>query len=667
MTTSQSESWTFNNISPQSHQNSQPAAAPQPPPFIPHQAVVQTALIVYPENSLLGIAAEVRHHVLEHVQTLIETQRQAAWSSKPKTDFDTLPLVCRQLYHEVQDYWHRSIVPCNRLNSFLDQTYRRSVFDNFKSLSLELQFSTTSGSYAALLRMLNDIAPRLENLQFFFTGYDVYCTRVYLHGCGNKLEEGLSRERKLPQDGQDFEKRFPLINAIATLANLKTLVLSNLNMPVYQPQIIKNKPRLQKLCVVSDPRTTLHFPRQRRYLREGLLVPVHDNFPPVKELYLSANAAPGAVQIPGKLSVTLEKLTWVVPNVARQAGSIAPRWHEETGILLRNLRSNSRRLHTLRICMEGSFYEGNESYGDMIGSFREHMPRITSLKNLELHLWSKSPFIAQEFIYALPLSLSRFYLSDKLAPCRELLKRIRDRYLPSERNQTRPEHVEYFKAQDETEIRPVEELKRQDYITLQRGNLGFVTYEFTGDLGQRFRVVEATDKRYFDGDLSNTGHQHPTESDSTSLLVSVLNGQLLDRELNSHLAMHRPGTHTPPVIQFPSTRARTPEQLLSDLSIEEKDEDVQMSAHDVGSCAEIDMDTLKADDDFQSDSAITDDEAKFQFPESPYDDYFGHEDDAEKVFAAECVRNPTQTWQRKYPLVVLCTSGYEDHEHWMCD
>lgn len=247
---------------------------------------------------------------------------------------------------------------------------------------------------------------------------------------------------------------------------------------------------------------------------------------------------------------------------------------------------------------------------------------------------------------------------------------MRERYLPSERIQTYPELVEYFRSEDETEIRPIEEIKRQDYITSHRGNLGFVTYEYDDRSGRRFRVVEAADSLHYDGRSSNLINEVASGPDAIGMTVSILNGQLLDREVNSHLARFQPDAYIPPSIKATGARAHTPEQLLSEV-IGSDDAEAgmeQLQRIDLGSTStHVENDSLDPEAHVKEYLFVADPKAEFHFDDRSFDDYFGNEDEAEKVFAAECVRDPTSISARKYPLVILCPTGYEDHEHWMCN
>lgn len=646
--------WGFHQLQPQApiqpfHPPSHPLAAPpRRLLFQPKPAEVQPSQGCYPRASLLGIALEIRHQIWQEIHNQIESERATLWSAKPKTDFDALPLVCRQVYEEIQDFWHRSIIPSNRLQSFLDQPLRISKLQGFYSLSIEIPFEVSTIFISHMTDAIGILAPYLESLQMFWTGVDAYGTGVYLHGCGNELPEAASRDVKLPQDGQAFELRHPLVNALATLKNLRTLTVSNLNLPLLQQHLIKNKPYLQRLCVVTDPRTTLHMPWRRKYCGVGLMLPVSENFPPVKELYLSANSIVGSVQVPWKLSLTLEKLTWVVPNVARQAGTMSPHWHHETSTILQSLRGNSKRLHTLRLCMEGYFYEGNVSYGDLIGAFKEHVPRILNLKKLELHLWSKSPFIAREFIVSLPRSLERFYVSDRFVHDGELLKLIEARYMPGVLK-----YGPYARTLDgsdeagETEIIPSTEAKRADHISLRRGNLGFVAYEYNESTNQRFRIIE-----------SSTGHGHVEQESVIGLRMLFLNARLLDLERNRHIAAFEPGMDIPPLLEFTNSRATTVGQLRSFLDIPPHYRRDSRSAADV-----------KYDQEFGAAGELKtteDADNNFHFRNKSYDAYFGDEDEAQIVFAAERARPPDVLPTLKYPIVITRPTGYENHEHWMC-
>jgi hypothetical protein len=632
------------------------AVPPRRPLFQPKPAQVEPAQIQYPRASLLGIAPEIRSQIWSLVDDEVESQRANYWSTKPRHAFEALPLVCRQIYDEVRDSWYTSIVPSNRLGGFLTQSFLFSKLHSFRSLSIEIPFEVTSNFISDMSSALGTLAPYLENLQLFFVGADAYGTPVRLHGCGNQLPDAASRDIKLPADGQAFELRHPLVNALMLLENLKALTVSNANLPLMQTHIIKNKPYLEKLCVVVDPRTTLHLPYTRRNCGFGVLRPVTGDFPPVKELYLCSNSVIGASQVPRKLSLTLEKLTWFVPNVARQAGSLSPHWHTETGLVLEMLRSNSKRLHTFRLCMEGYVYEGNVSYGDFIGAFKEHIPRITSLRHLEIHLWSKSPFIAKEFILSLPRSLEHFYVSDRFVTASELFRHLKARYLPHLVTKAPSRMFDGDEEADESEIRPSAEASRTDRISLLRGNLGFVSYEYDDTEGARFRTI-ARSTRAGEG-VSHIDEKPPTNADEVGLKLSILNAHLLDMERNKHLARFETAPVIPPLLAFTDARPTNIGQLRSLLDI---------APHYSSATKTRDGENFIHNDEVAEPTEdFEDNETNFQFSNDSFEAYFGDEDEAELVFKAERVRRPETILPLRYPVVVPCPTGHEDHEHWMC-
>ena len=59
--------------------------------------------------------------------------------------------------------------------------------------------------------------------------------------------------------------------------------------------------------------------------------------------------------------------------------------------------------------------------------------------------------------------------------------------------------------------------------------------------------------------------------------------------------------------------------------------------------------------------------ATYHFKQAALDMYFGREAEAERVFQAERVMKAEDLPALNYPVVVPCPTGYEDHEHWMCN
>ena len=619
----------------------------------------------YPQSSLLGLPQEIRWQIWAYVLNDIEQDRSIGWHAKPQTQYDSLLLVCSQVYHEAEDFLRRSIVPSNRLTKFLTQPYTESKLLSFKSLSVEIPFNMGNDFFLDMASALNTLAPVLENLQIFFTGRDAHGTRAYLHGCGNRIPHAKSRDHKLPQHAQGFEERHVFINVLSLLSNLRSLVLSNLNLPILQQHLMKHKPKLEKLYVLSDPRSTLHIPWKTRHCGTGLLLPVSENFPPVKELVLSANSVIGSIQVPGKLSPSLEKMTWVVPNTARQSGSMIRNWHDETGILLLNLRSNANKLHTLRICMEGSTYEGHESYGSLIGSFKLHMPHLTSLKRFELHLWSKSPYIAREFIRALPTSLERFYISDRLAPALEVFNRAKEVYFP-DAEETEVHAIDLIEDHKRSQSWDALGSLRKDFIHLE-GDLGFIGYDYDGIFSGRWRMIECQ----VDCESHDLRH-HDIQDDDAAMSLLWLNGRLLDKERNKHLGnlvatgVVQAGKPTPPRLYSSgggarATAAKTREQLLkfvAQAQIPDQEEETLSQSKPKSAISDAVLHRLR--------NIALGINTEFHFTHKSFDKYFGNEDEAEKVFKAERVAKVADLLPRKYPIVVPCPAGYEDHEHWMC-
>lgn len=338
------------------------------------------------------------------------------------------------------------------------------------------------------------------------------------------------------------------------------------------------------------------------------------DFPPVRILEISANAALTSLQVASKCMATLEHLTWVVPDLSRQAGSMRMDWNGDTSALLANLRRNAKRLHTLRICIEGTTYEGHHSYGNLMGSFREHVPHLSSLRKFELHITSKSPWMGLEFMEALPSTVERIYVSDTLTYPDALLDFVTWRYKshlvdgPESRlgsRKTPPSGPVDEEEQHHTIVG--EGLSRKDFIRMNTGRLGFLGYEYDGSLStkQKFRLLK-------------------------------LNGLLLDRELNKHLApLH--GKHIP---------ARGLREVKNDEQIDEmfSKAGTKLYKPTYGevqtNISELRMSGFKED------------------PE-----YFGTEMDAEQVFAAERVANHSDLAERKYPVEIVAVK----EDHWMSE
>ena len=646
---------------------------------------------------LLGIPREIRDRIWQLVYSDIKAELKSAWHSKPETSYDALALVCTQVYSEIEGYWRRAIIPKHRLKPFLSQPYSALQYKDFKRLSVEVPFNMSGTFFSWMSKMLTCLSPHLQDFRLFFTGCDAYGTQVTIHGCGNEAPGAVSRAAKLPVDGQDFHRRVIFLTALVSLTQLRTLVLSNSNFAYLQTMLIQNKPKLRKLYVVDDPRaslTKLHWDscfKSEKSPIHGLMVPVNHSFPPVRHLHISANAALTSVQVVNKLSHTLESLTWIVPDSSHQSGGFDVNWFRDTGIILGTLRSHAQKLHTLRVCFEGAMYEAQTQYGDFIHGFRHHMPFLDSLRTVELHLWSKSPYIYKELLEAIPRRLERIYVADRFVTASQLIDKVEELYLPVMPEQPCTSTSMYsiqtseleggedlddnIQSESSAAIITADELGRKDYIPMRTGNITFVGYEYTRADKMRVRIVEREDIHpldiSFEADAllvkDSTILEDGSESTMTAQAIQqrldllILNGRLLDRARNKHIKYcHRLRYIKPTMTDGTVMHSMVIEALTKARGgdIAGIDTTVTYSAHAAIEAAVSRlrpplMGQVRTNTSFLNMSPFTDDLA-----------YFGSENEAEIVFANEKVAEVGDVTARRWCEEVVVEKGMG---HWQSE
>ena len=180
------------------------------------------------------------------------------------------------------------------------------ILTNFRRLSLELPFNKSQSFYDKLAEALVGLAPMLEDLRLFFVGKDKFNVESFVHGCGLREPSTETSGTRLVMDGQHKQKRKSLFMALYFLQRLRTLVIKNANFPLLQSLLIKHKPQLEYLHISTDPRSCLHtnFDLENQ---QQLITPPKDNFPPIKQLHISTNAALTALQVAAKVTSTLEE------------------------------------------------------------------------------------------------------------------------------------------------------------------------------------------------------------------------------------------------------------------------------------------------------------------------------------------------------------------------
>ncbi|KIW73109.1 hypothetical protein PV04_01253 [Phialophora macrospora] len=577
--------------------------------FVPRVAEVQHSSVQYPTNHLLGIPQEVRDAILSLLSPAGEVV-----GTRPVAGYENYQLTCRQTFHETSRRWNYQpavLVPFNRSEEFIKRTLDIAVlhsnaYHNVKSLFLEIRHDAPCNVFSQMAQVLR-LSTQLEALHLFGVGPDGYGVRTSSvgHSCGKHDMSIVPLKRKLHVDGQHYRRRLTLVNGIPWLQYLKVLVLDNLNMPLLQAHVLKNKPRLEKLYVSADPRSALH-PEYKgcRGLGLGSLIwPVDGDMPPVKELRVDANAIFTASQIILKVANTLESLEWTIPDAAFQTHAGPVSFIGDAAQLLSRMPNETRRLRELRVCVHGPVSEDHHQYASFMGFFKDCVSRLQSLQLVELHIHSKSPWFAGEFVEALSPSVTRLYVTDLCVhrDVRQLCDSI------SRKTAT----VEKKPAELDNDVAIGDMLGRTDFISFSRSKLGFVGYEYDLNLG-----VEAAEQQ---------------GKDMSKFLK--LNGRLLDKERNRHLARLE-GRFIPPK-QGP------------------------IEDHVVGSIdpATAELHSITAHEQVEenrkelADCLLNDDHG-----------YFGSEDVAEVVFCHEPV---AEFRHYSYPVITEVDNMFNRSNHWL--
>lgn len=323
---------------------------------------------------------------------------------------------------------------------------------------------------------------------------------------------------------------------------------------------------------------------------KGLLVKVDvEKLPPIRALHLDANAVVPAEDIVQWLKATLQHLSWRVPNPDYQGHPTRQNdFYGMTDNIFQLLWSGRRAPHleTLRLCCDVRDLPASDAryqwdMGHLVAALSHDLPRFAKLKHFEIHYSGGDNFVHNHLIENLPHGLQRLYISDMTIAIQQLVSQVRKRYLSHAHGldipepvltldpllvdgcidgsgepsiQSMPLHelptancifmdnkgrVKYLSATvakqcdhgtgvlmvrsqleqsdylDEHFMRGESKFRR-DEIPLNTGKLGFITFEYD--------ILNETDC---------TDHWDE-ESDQTKILR--LNGQLLDREHNLHLA-----------------------------------------------------------------------------------------------------------------------------------
>ncbi|KAH0844228.1 hypothetical protein AYO21_06243 [Fonsecaea monophora] len=488
--------------------------APQPVLMSkPRVPTIQAPTIEYPKNHLLGIPLEVRDTIVG----LVDATKQVV-GARPSTGCATFQLVCRQTYHETYCYFNTEttvLASANRLEEFLGRslniaTIRSKAYRSVRSLFLEVPHNSDRILFLQLAEVLKH-SIRLEELHLFGIGADG-CgenTSSSAHPCGKHNTLMMPAARKLSIDGQQYQCRLAMVNSIPWLERLRVLVLDNLNLPLLQSHVLKNKPHLETLYIAADPRTVLHgaYANKIAYTVGNLVFPPDGKAPPVKQLRVDSNSILTASQITLKTARTLESLEFVIPDMLFQSHTKGINFYREATIMFHNLHIFATQLRELKICVHGAISEHCHRHANFMGALKDCISRMRSLQLIELHVNVRSPWLAREFIEAVPRSVTRLYLTDLLV--QRDLSEISD--FIADKTKTP------LSYSSDVEAHAIgEDLERTDYIEFSNHRLAFVGYEF--------EVL-----------VKETAAKAQAEARAMDRFLN-LNGRMLDKERNRHLA-----------------------------------------------------------------------------------------------------------------------------------
>ncbi|KAJ4517825.1 hypothetical protein ABEF93_004382 [Exophiala dermatitidis] len=583
--------------------------------------------IAPPEPHLLGLPWEVRVQIYIFIMDS-HAEAEESLAAHGVNGLENLRLVCRMLNQEARFQSILSIVkvPENNLDPFLDAAltgpYR---YDRMKSLTIEIPHQTPAQFFKLLAYDLRSRTGMLEELKIFGVGLD-NCwqeTSSVGHPCGKVIKHRhitTSEEPPLTLDGQIFHGRARLLHVLQHLRMLKVLVLDNLNMPVLPLHVLKNKPPLRRLRIGTDPRAIRHagYIRQSEELRMGdLLFAVPEEAPPLKELDISSNGIVSAMSVIGRVLPTLEVLNWTIPDPSSEHGANDLR---ESAVLLSEFR-NAQCMRILRICFHAPFFNGHNDQTNVMVALREALQLMPSLKIVEVHIRSHAPWHGQDFLFALPDWIEKLFLSDRffrniqevISVVGEITQTSTEDFLPCEPSDIEPSDIEPSDI-DSSDIEPFDindELSRDDFIPITK-KLKFVEFEFYDQEGKDF--------------------------ENHVRLFMKLNGQLLDKDRNRHLALLN-GSH----IECKAA-TDTPKKDGLSLILTENGWNVPTPDEMVG-IIETQMELEKC--------GLLDNA------------YFGEEIEAQRVFLAEPVAKASERGYYSLPTVEDVTDPLSVEGHWL--
>ena len=415
----------------------------------------------YPHNHLLGLPLEIRDNIwaLIYFATMQKSDPSIKWNARREVAWDQVPFTCRQIYEETKAYWPRSVVRVAQIPAKLQiRGFTIPVFTALHHLTLEVPRDYTSFPHDwQTAAMLDFLSPFLRDLRIYFVGEQgpsgrtgrtskdclleterryrnrFFCTR-FEDAESDPVD--LTVERKMRSKSSN--KTCPstvgpaspkaIIDVIQKMSKLVTLVLDDIEMLLISSALMTHKPDLERLHVTTSPDALLHRHPYGTCAPYVITLPKLRLRPCLRKLCLSANAIFDANQLAFAANRTLREFTWTVPCMSSKH-DVHCDWIRQTAELLRCLAVKAIHLQCLRLCIEEEISEARHSDSELIGTMTRSLKLFTSLRVLEMHLLTDSPFLGAEVLQALPFSVKRFYTTEDFIDPKTLVREVERRYL----------------------------------------------------------------------------------------------------------------------------------------------------------------------------------------------------------------------------------------------
>ena len=674
-----------------------------------------------PQPHILGVPIEIRLSIYSYVLDDIHQERRQ-WERNATSAYDGLLLACKQLSHEASQWLFPTRITSHQTVKLASVPTTRLTFVSMRSLSIEVKFGLIAQDIENLAKALDVFQLSLQELHLLFIGQDRHGNDVAVGGCANQVLSHTSSQHPLLESGQDVERNFNILRMLIGCRNLRILRIENANLPLLPAMFMVSKPYLQSFSAICDARSITHrYARwtHRRDVLKGLLIKMDpNNLPPIRGLHIDANAVVPAEDIVQCLKGTLQHLSWRVPNPDFQGRpSRQNDFYDMTDRIFRLFWSSDRApyLETLRFCCQMRNLPSGHSrlqwdVGHLLAALGADLPRFQKLKHFEIHCSGGDNFLQHELIKSLPHGLQRLYLSDVTVATRHLVDQVRQRYfLSPEDTKDSISVVRYDRLmcddcsclyKPRIESLPLHELPNANFICiLERGLVQYLSVEKTGMSQNGIEILlersSSGDSDYLDDDFMigescfrrdeiplSTGklgfitfeYGDSTSRDDCDVMdfgdrgqlrpcrseIFRLNGQLLDREHNLHLAYDQAaatgyGIKPPQVLKDSGRKAR-----LAETETHSMHASIYAAIYDNADLApkpHLVQQNLEDLTDFpQRDSK-----------ENGHDSmawYFGNEDQAMKVFELEPVAEADN--QRQKPTLMDVEVLVSTRCRWMC-